>query len=296
MKKLLILLITLFPISAFANVNIFACEPEWESLAKEIGKDKVKVKTATSAFADPHHIRARPSLIAAMRQSDLVICSGSELEIGWLPILLEKAKTSVQPGQVGYLMASDYVNKLEVPTILDRSQGDVHPGGNPHVHLNPHNISKIADELANRLGAVDKANADYYKHNLVEFRAKWQEAVSKWEAKAKSLKNMRIVVHHKNWAYLIDWLGLQEVATLEPKPGIPPSASHLKNLLQVLKDKPAKAVIRAPYEDDKPSKWLADKAKITAVEPPYTVGGNKQAGDLYSLFDSTIDQLLEANK
>ncbi len=293
---LIIIQIIITPIKALADVNIFACEPEWEALAKEIGGEKVKVKTATSAFSDPHHIRARPSLIASVRQSDLVVCTGGELEIGWLPILLEKAKASVQAGEVGNLMASDYVNKLEVPEVLDRSHGDVHPGGNPHVHLNPYNIEKVAQELTLRLSKIDSDNSSYYQQNLGNFKIKWQEAVVQWEIKAKGLENMPIVVHHKNWVYLIDWLKLNQVATLEPKPGIPPSISHLEELLLTLKSKPAKAIIHAPYEDDKPSKWLSDKTGIVTLELPFTVGGDKSSDDLYRLFDSTINKLLEANK
>lgn len=284
------------PLQAFASVNVFACEPEWASLSKEIGGDKVKVTTATSAFTDPHHIRARPSLIAAIRKSDLVFCSGSELEVGWLPILLEKAKASVQPTKTGYLMAANYVTALEVPKVLDRSHGDVHPGGNPHVHLNPHNILTIANELSNRLAQIDEYNSVYYQNNLTNFSIKWQESISGWEEKARALKNMPVVVHHKNWVYLNEWLSLDEVATLEPKPGIPPSASHLKNVLSLLKDKPAKAIIHAPYEDSKPSKWLSKKANITAIELPFTVGGNEQSQDLYSLFENIIDMLLKVNK
>jgi len=284
------------PLQSFADVNIFACEPEWASLAKEIGKDKVTIKTATSAFTDPHHIRARPSLIAAMRSSDLVVCSGNDLEVGWLPILLEKAKYEVQRGQIGNLMAADYVKKLAVPKVLDRRHGDVHPGGNPHVHLNPHNILKVAKELTKRLKKIDEENSDYYQQNLASFSANWTDATNQWEKKAASLKNMPIVVHHKSWVYLNDWLGLDEVAALEPKPGIPPSASHLENLLNLLENKPAKAIIRAPYEDDRPSKWLSDKSNIVALELPFTVGGNNKVEDLYSLFDNTIDQLLGANK
>lgn len=284
------------PLSAFADVKIFACEPEWESLAKEIGKDKVSIKTATSAFTDPHHIRAKPSLIAAIRRSDLVFCSGNSLEIGWLPILLEKAKESVQHGYVGYLMAGDHVEALEIPEVLDRSHGDVHPEGNPHVHLNPHNIAKIASELTKRLSDIDKENANFYQANLKSFSQKWDSSIKKWEAKAAALKGMPIVVHHKNWAYLIDWLGLKQVATLEPKPGIPPSASHLEKVITTLQKTPAKAVIHAPYESQKPSNWLSEKASIPALKLAFTVGGSDKAVDLFSLYDDTISQLSEANK
>jgi zinc/manganese transport system substrate-binding protein len=298
MKKLKLIIIagllSVAPLNAFAGIKIFACEPEWESLAKEIGGDKVNIDTATSAFTDPHYIRARPSLIAAIRQSDMVFCTGGQLEIGWLPILLEKSKSSVQPGQVGHLMASDYVTKLEIPQELDRSHGDVHPGGNPHIHLNPHNLLKIADELTIRLKKIDKQNAKSYQDNFDDFKVKWLSAINKWEQKAKPLKGFPIVVHHKNWTYLIDWLGLNMVGTLEPKPGIPPSASYLNELLGKLKNKPVRAVVHAPYEDKKPARWLAEKIGVDALELPYTVGGNKNANDLYGMFDDTINKLLEA--
>ncbi len=284
------------PWQAVANITIFACEPEWASLAKKIGKDKVNIKTATNALTDPHHIRARPSLIAAIRQSDLVFCSGSELEVGWLPLLLEKAKASVQPGKIGYLMASDYVTRLEVPEQLDRAHGDIHPGGNPHVHLNPHHMLVITPQLTKRLKQIDSNNASFYQQHSDAFMVAWQAAIKQWELKARPLNNMPIVVHHKNWVYLSDWLNLRPIATLEPKPGIPPSAAHLENLLSVLATDRAKAIIRAPYEDPDPSLWLANKTQIPAIELPFTVDGNHQATDLFSLFDNTINTLLKVNQ
>ncbi len=299
MKKLCMLLflwsLTVFPLTTFAKVNVFSCHPEWTSLVLEIGQSNVNIKTATNAFSDPHFIRAKPSLLAAIRNADLVICTGNQLEIGWLPILLERAKSSVQPGQIGNIMASDYVSSLEVPTILDRSQGDVHPGGNPHVHLNPHNLLKVAEILAIRLGRIDDKNASFYTQSLISFKIKWLNAISRWESQSTPLKNMPIVVYHKNWAYFSNWLGLSRVVSLEPKPGIPPSPSHLKNILNQLKENPARVIIRTPFENAKPSTWLSQQTGIPDLVLPYTVGGNKQSTNLYGLFDSMIGKLLEIN-
>ena len=287
--------LTIFPLTTFAKVNVFSCEPEWTSLVLEIGQSNVNIKTATNAFSDAHFIRAKPSLLAAIRNADLVICTGNQLVIGWLPILLERAKSSVQPGQIGNIMASDYASLLEVPTILDRSQGDIHPGGNPHVHLNPHNILKVAEILAIRLGRIDDKNASFYTQSLISFKIKWLNAISRWESQSTPLKNIHIVVYHKNWSYFSDWLGLSEVGVLEPRPGIPPSPSHLKNLLNQLKEKPARIIISTPFENPKASAWLSQQTGITNLVFPYTVGGNNQSTNLYELFDYMIGQLLEIN-
>ena len=174
MKKYIITILAgvLFVIPSLANaaVNIFACEPEWAALAREIGGEKVEVFSATSAQQDPHHIRARPSLIAAMRKADLVICSGGGLEEGWLPILLQRAGEKLQKGGSGSLMATDYVKILEKPEVLDRSLGHLHAEGNPHLHLNPHNILSVASELNERLKIIDSANISTYQSSFNSFK------------------------------------------------------------------------------------------------------------------------------
>lgn len=282
------LLLAAAPLTAQAEVNVFACEPEWKALAEEIGGEKVNTVSATHAKQDPHHIRARPSLIAKARRADLVVCSGASLEVGWLPILLQRASADVQHGATGHLMASELVPVLEKPEVIDRSMGDVHPEGNPHVHLNPHNITVIAKELATRLQAIDAANAQHYQKRLDAFTARWQKAIVTWEQRAAKLKGKRVVVHHKGFSYLLDWLGLEQAASLEPKPGIPPTTSHLEGLLQQLKGKPADVIIRTPYEPDEGSEWLAEKTGAPALVLPYTVGGDDESGDLVALFGRTI--------
>jgi len=288
-------LVCTLPSLAASQIKVFACEPEWASLAQLIGGEYVDAYAATHADQDPHHIRARPSLIAKMRGSDLVICSGADLEVGWLPILLQKSgKASVQPGREFYLMAADFVPVLEKPTRVDRSMGDVHPGGNPHVHLNPHNIVLVAKQLNQRLQKLDQANAAAIQHNYENFIKQWQESITRWEADAQSLKGKAVITHHKSWSYLIGWLGLELVDTLEAKPGIPPSSSHLRALLKKVKNSQVSAIIRTPYDPDDASDWLANKTSIPPLVLPYTVGGGEGADDLFALYEQTLKDLHEA--
>ena len=282
---------------AQAALNVFACEPEWGALVQELGGDKVTVFTATNAMQDVHHIEAKPSLVAKLRQADLLICTGSELEIGWLPVLLRQSgNTRVQADKPGYFEAAHYVRMLEIPSRLDRADGDVHPGGNPHIQTDPRNIGKVGDALAQRLAEIDAANAGFYQNRHKDFAVRWQDAVKRWEAQAAPLKGISIVVQHKGFPYLEDWLSLREVATLEPKPGVDPTSTHLAEVLTQLQRQPAKMVIRAAYNSDRPSQWLSERAKIPAVALPFTVGGSERAKDLFSLFDDTVQRLLEAVK
>ncbi len=282
---------------AHATLNVFACEPEWGALAQELGGDKVSVFNATNAMQDVHHIEAKPSLVAKLRKADLLICTGSELEIGWLPVLLRQAgNDKLQAGKPGNFEAAHYVRMLEIPTRLDRADGDVHPGGNPHIQTDPRNIAKVAEALTQRLAEVDATNAAFYQGRHQDFAQRWQDAIKRWEVHAAPLKGVAIVVQHKGFPYLEDWLGLREVATLEPKPGVEPTSSHLTDVLAQLQRQPAKMVIRAAYNSDRPSQWLSDKAKIPAVALPFTVGGSERAKDLFSLFDDTVQRLLDANK
>lgn len=282
----------LMPRSAFAEVNIFACAPEWGALAQEIGADKVEVYTATKAAQDVHHMRAKPSLLAAMRKADLIICSGASLEIGWLPILLNKAgDAQVQDGAIGSIMASDYVDRLEMMDNVDRSMGHVHPEGNPHIHLDPRNILIVAGVLKDRLSQIDSVNASSYASNYSAFETRWNAAMQSWAAKAVSLKGTNVVVYHNSWSYLLNWLGMNKVASLEPKPGIPPTASHLEKVLNDVSGKQVTGILVAPFENADAAKWLSEKTDIPAMNLPFTVGGNAQATDLYSLFDNSISIL-----
>ena len=283
-----------FPWQALAALNIFACEPEWGALARELGGDKVSVYNATTALQDAHRIEARPSLIARIRSADLVICSGSELEIGWLPLLLSQSGNArIQPGSPGYLEASQFVARLEVPKIIDRSLGDIHPGGNPHVHTDPRNITKVAGGLAERLAQIDPAGAETYKAQATSFQRRWQAAIQRWEQQGALLRGVPIVVYHRDFSYFINWLGMREVGSLEPKPGIPPTPSHLAELVEGMKRDPAKVVVYSPYNNPKAAQFLSERTNIPVVMMPFTIGGTERAKDLFGLFDDTIERLLK---
>jgi zinc/manganese transport system substrate-binding protein len=283
--------------AAEAALDVFTCEPEWVALAEELGGDRVKAESATQGLQDPHYIEARPSLISRVRKADLVICTGSQLEIGWLPMLLGKANNrAVLPGKDGFIEASSYVTKLDVPDRVDRAQGDIHAQGNPHIQINPHNIARVAKVLGERLQILDPGNAAEYASRLADFLDRWNVAVARWESMAAPLRGKRLVAHHKSFVYLEEWLGLSELATLEPLPGIPPTSSHLADLLDMLgKDGTgADFIIRESYQNPKASEWLSRQTGISAVMLPMTVGGSPQATDLFTLFDDILQRLLGA--
>ena len=285
----------LFALPAQAALRVFACEPEWGALAQELGGSLVDVSVATSALQDPHQIQAKPSLIARARNADLVVCTGAELEIGWLPVLLQQSgNAKVQSGQPGNFAAADYVRKLDVPSQPDRSQGDVHAAGNPHIQTDPRNIALVATALGARLQQVDPAHASEYAQRQADFAQRWQQAIARWTALAAPLKGAPVVSQHKAFVYLYDWLGMKEVAVLEPKPGVEPTASHLQGVLSTLKGAPARMVLYAAYQDPRASEWLSTNAGIVAVKIPFTVGGSDGAKDLFGLFDDTLARLLAA--
>jgi zinc/manganese transport system substrate-binding protein len=291
----LVLAVVCWP--AHAALNVFACEPEWGALARELGGDKANVYVASTALQDPHRIEARPSLIARARSADLAVCTGAELEIGWMPLVqTQSGNAKIQTGQPGYFEAASVVPLLEKPERVDRSMGDVHAAGNPHIHLDPRNIARVAQALGERMADLDPLNRKDYETRTRNFLERWREATARWESKAASLKGMPLVVYHKNMTYMIRWLGMREVANLEPKPGLPPSTGHLTELLARLQREPAKAIVRSAYNDPRPGEWLAERAKIPSIAIAFTVGGTPQAKDLFSLYDDTLERLLAVVK
>jgi zinc/manganese transport system substrate-binding protein len=291
-----ILLLSASP-AALAALNVFASTPEWGALAKELGGEKTNVYVASTALQDPHRIEARPSLIARARSADLMVCTGAQLEIGWLPLVQQQSgNTKIQPGRPGYFEAASAVSLIEKPANLDRSQGDVHPDGNPHIHLDPRNVALVAAALGERMASLDAADAALFRSRTKAFLDRWKEAEARWQKEGAPLKGVGVVVYHKNLSYLLNWLGMQEVGALEPKPGLPPSTAHLNGLLEQLKRTPAKAVVRAAYNEPRAAEWLADRTKILSITVPYTVGGTDAAKDLFGLYDDTLARLLTITK
>jgi len=258
---------------------------------------KSNVYTATSPFQDVHRVDAKPSLVARARSADLVVATGADLEIGWLPVLLQDSgNTRIQPGSPGYFEAAPLVHLLEVPSAVDRSMGDIHPLGNPHVTLDPRNIAIIAKALAARLTQVDAGNAAYYASRGEDFQKRWAAATAKWESQAAPLKGIPVVVIHRDQVYLCNWLGLKELAAIEPKPGVPPSAGYLGELVTKLGATPPKMILRNAYNDPKAADWLSERIHAPVVLLPYTVGGTPEAKDLFALFEDTINRLLAGAK
>ena len=289
--------LAIFAAPSIAALNIFACEQEWAALAQELAGDKASVYSATTALQDVHKVEARPSLIARVRSADLLICSGSELEVGWLPLLLtQSGNAKIQLGSAGYFEASQFVPKLEIPKVVDRALGDVHPSGNPHVHLDPRNIARVAEALTERFVQLDPANTDIYKARGNSFRERWRAALSRWEQQAAPLKGVPVVVYHKDMSYFINWSGMREAGSLEPKPGLPPTPAHLAELVERMKREPAKVVVYSAYNSPRAAEFLSERTKIPSVMLPFTVGGTDKAKDLFGLFDDTIGRLLATVK
>nr|WP_233496403.1 zinc ABC transporter substrate-binding protein [Corallincola holothuriorum] len=292
-KRLTLLAALLLLAPQVQALNIFACEPEWAALAKELVPD-ADIYSATTAYQDPHMVQARPSLIAKLRRADMFICSGAELETGWLPALQMKANNSdVRDSQPGAFYAAEQVERLDVLENVSRLMGDVHASGNPHVHLDPHRIQTIAIALAKRLQQIDPENADNYQQRLTAFTTRWQAALAEWEQQTKPLQGQKVVAYHSSFRYLFDWLGITQIADLEPKPGLPPTSGHLTSVLKQLQEQPLLGIIYANYQDPKAAQWLGGKSDEPVIPLAYSVGADDTA-DLFMLYQRIIQQLLAA--
>jgi len=301
MKKslniILISLAALISLPASAALKVLATTPDWGALTQELGGERVDVYVATTAMQDVHRVEARPSLVARARSADLVVATGAELEVGWLPVLIqESGNAHIQRGATGYFEAASALRLLEVPASLDRSMGDIHPQGNPHVQLDPHNIALVARALTARLSALDPSQASFYAARASDFNARWSAALTAWEQKAAPLKGARVVIMHRDQVYLCHWLGMVEVASIEPKPGVPPTAAYLGSLVGKLTAEPPKLILLNAYNDPKAANWLAERVHAPAIVLPFSVGGSPAAKDLFGLFDDTINKLLAAYK
>jgi zinc/manganese transport system substrate-binding protein len=278
---------------ASANLNVFACEPEWGALASEIGGDHVDVYTATVGGQDPHQVQARPSLIARARTANVSVCTGAELEVGWLPLIIQQSGNNrIAPGQPGAFETTSAVRLLERPASVDRAQGDIHAGGNPHVQTDPRNMIPISRAMAQRFAQLDPSNAQTYQTRQADFERRWNAALARWQQRAAPLRGVSIAVQHHSWPYMTSWLGMREVVALEPRPGVPASAGYLAQVLQRLQTQPARFVIRAAYEDPRSGDFINQRAHIPAVTLPFTVGGTQGATNLFTLYDDTITRLL----
>ncbi len=282
---------------AHADLKIFATVPEWGALAEALGGNKVQVYTATTGLQDPHRIQARPSLIAKARSANLLIATGVGLEVGWLPTVQREANNAgIMPNQPGLIEVARYVRMLDVPAVVDRTMGDVHAEGNPHIQTDPRNLLPIAKAVSARMQQLDPENAAYYQTQLTQFDQTWQANLQRWQKQAAPLRGVKVWYQHDGYPYMNAWLGLNQVGVLEPRPGVEPSSRQLADILQRQQSVQGRMVIASAYLNDAPSKWLSEKANIPMVVLPFTVGGNEQAKNLTALYDDTVQRLLAGLK
>lgn len=283
------------PVSQAAALRVFACESEWAALAMALGGQRVTVTSATAANQDPHRIEPRPGLIAAVRRADLLVCTGAGLEAGWLERLISSAKNpKVAAGRPGYFLASQVVVLKEVPSSLNRAAGDVHAEGNPHFASDPRLVLSVATALTQRLAQLDPQGATSYAAQASAFSQTMQAAIARWQQQAKPLAGMPVIQYHRRYIYLIDWLGMQDVGTLEPKPGVPPGPGDIQAMLSLIHDHPQALLLHAPFDDPSPLRWLARHGRVHAVALP--AAPEPMVDGLQRWFDAMVNALLQEAK
>ncbi len=278
-------------------LNVFACEPEWASLVKALAP-QAQVVSATHQRQDPHHIEARPSLIAALRRADLAVCTGAELEAGWLPVLQQRAgNPKVLDRAGGMFFASDHVALIDARAPGGPFDGDVHAAGNPHFQVDPDRVLEVARGLAETLAQVDPTGAGAYHQRAQAFERDWLAHVQRWRAQTSPLRGQRVIAQHSSFAYLWRWLGMAQTADLEPKPGLPPTPGHLNAVLKVAQRERPMAVVATRYQDARSARWLAAQLgnEAMAIALPTTVDDAQDPQGLVRLFDDLFKQLLNAN-
>jgi zinc/manganese transport system substrate-binding protein len=274
-------------------ITVFACEPEWAALTKTL-MPEVSVRTATTHLQDPHHIEARPSLIAQLRVADFAVCAGAELEAGWLPMLQERAgNPKVRNGQPTMFYAAQHVALIDpFKGSITPFSGDVHAQGNPHFHADPRRVLIVAKALAGRLGSVFPDQKPQIDRNLAKFESDMGAKIVAWEKQAEALKDRTVITQHASFAYLWAWLGLRPIADLEPKPGVPPTAAHLEKVMALSKTQHPIGIIIAQHHDPKPGRWLASSMGIQNkfLILPATVT-DERPESIIRWFDQVIEQL-----
>ena len=285
-----VVLLIAYTTPAFAGVNVVATLPWIGSLARELGKDKVSVTVLVKPAQDAHMIEAKPSMILAARKADIIMYDGLDLEIGYLPLIVESSKNpKIMPGQIGNFDCSQFVTVVEKPTTVDRGMGDVHPLGNPHYHFSPSNILRVAEGMSRLLAEADKADADFYLANYKAFASRMKEKEKQWHA--VPLKGKKFIAYHKYFEYLAPEFGLQIVGYLEPKPGIPPSAAHIEELIQYMKNAQPAGILISPVYSLKEAEFLSAKTGVKVIVLPHDVGSMTGTDDWFSFMDKVIESL-----
>lgn len=288
MKKVLLSL--LLPLALFAQMKVAVSYPFIGSLAKEIGAEHIKVIALSKGDWDPHFIVPRPSLISKLRQSDALIMNGAQLEIGWLPPLIRRASNrSVMPNSASFLNLSYHVSLIQKPVSVDRSLGDVHPAGNPHFHLDPHNIPILAESISAFFIRLDPQNSDFYKNNLQRFSQEWKVHLKRWDLLMQDKNGMKVIQFHNNLAYFNKAYGIKTISTIEPLPGISPSSRHTLELInKIRRDKPS-FILHDVYHSTKTAEYISSKTGIKIILMPHDVNALDSITSLPELFDHLVE-------
>lgn len=296
---LLFLLIWLVPSAVCGEaIRVLATTEDLKSVAETIGGDKVRVDSLARGYQDPHFVDAKPSFMIKAKNADLFIRVGLEMEIGYEDLIIDGSRNpGIRIGGPGHLDASEGVSLLEVPTArVDRSMGDVHPMGNPHYWLDPENMKIAAANIANRLSELSPSDSAYFNDNLAAFSSKLDAKTEEWQEKLRPFKGRKIAVYHRSWPYFADRFGLIVACELEPKPGIPPSPKHLKEVIDVIKRDGVNVILMEVFYDEKPARFVAGHTGAKVVIVPNSVGGTEEARDYFSLMDTIVDRLAEGLK
>jgi zinc/manganese transport system substrate-binding protein len=278
-----------------AKIAVVATTPDLGAIAKEIGADMIEVKTLAKPTEDPHFVDAKPSLVVTLNRADLLIEGGAELEVGWLPPLLETARNDkIAAGAPGLVIASQGIRMLEVPATLDRSRGDVHAQGNPHFLLDPGNVKLVAAQIADHLGKIDPQRAIAYKENLATFNNRVDVKSADWAKTLAPFKGAKVVTYHNDFIYFANRYGFQVVETLEPKPGIAPSAAHIAKVIQTMKSTGARIVLVQPYQNRKTAETVARQADATVIDYSQQPGALKNTATYFDLMDNMVKTIAAA--
>jgi zinc/manganese transport system substrate-binding protein len=276
--------------TAVAELNVVATLPWIGSLARDIGNDKIKVTTLVKPNQDPHYVEARPSMILEVRRADLLLFNGLELEIGYLPVLVESSRNPMmQPGTPGYFDCSQFVEVVERPTVVNRSMGDVHPLGNPHYHLSPRNIYRVTGGITEILATLDPGNASFYRATLAAWQDKFKEKEKQW--REYNLKGKKFIAYHKFFEYLANEFAFEILGYVEQKPGIPPSAGWVEKIIELAKRMKPDAILTTPYYGTREVNFLSQKSGVKYIVVPHDVGATPACKDWFSLMDQVLAAL-----
>jgi len=281
--------------SAHAQLRIVATTPDLASVAKEIGGDRVNVVALAKPTEDPHYVDAKPSHIVTLNRADALIEGGAELEMGWLPPLLENARNSkISAGAPGRIVASEGIKMLEIPTSFDRSRGDIHSLGNPHFMIDPIDVKIVARNIASHLAQIDPKSAATYNSNLAKFDAKIDAKYAEWQRALAPYRGANIVTYHKDFVYLADRFGLHVVDELEPKPGIAPSPAHLAEVIGKMKSSNAKVILVQPFQNRRTAETVARQSGAVVLDAPQQPGALSTTSTYFDMIDHLVNGLAGA--